>query len=124
MGESMSLVNDGENADKLTNTEIVIRFFQLLTTGFYAQDADGVVLEGKAEEAIKDATKEWRGELWRGFHLIESRLCPRPTNAPRPKYAQIVMERQHLSAAAAEPPGSLHPVTAPLAARQGEDDQA
>lgn len=109
----MSLVNDGEDVNKIPNRELVIRFFQMLTTGFHASTADGVLFEGDAEKAVLEATKHWRGELWEAFHLIESRLVPRPTGSPRPKYAQIVSQRRLIASAEPQPPGSLHPVSEP-----------
>lgn len=64
-------------AARRTANEIVCDAFrELLTTGFYAIDADGVVLEGEEHAFALLTTKPWRGELWKQFRALEDRLCP------------------------------------------------
>lgn len=109
----MCLVNKGEDADKLPNRELVIRFFQLLTTGFYANTDDGELIEGEEEKALLEQTKAWRRDLWEGFHLIESRLVPRPLDEARPKYAEIVNERRRQRSSELLQSGQVHPAIAP-----------
>lgn len=61
---------------RASNPQLCASFRSLLTTGFYASDADGVVLEGPALAEALASTKAWRGEMWRAFRAMEDRLCP------------------------------------------------
>ena len=58
------------------NRLICAEFRALLTTGFYAVDTDGVILEGADHENALAGTKPWRGEMWKMFRELEDRLCP------------------------------------------------
>ncbi len=58
------------------NWLVCSEFRALLTTGFYAVDGDGVILEGQEHETALAGTKPWRGEIWKRFRELEDRLCP------------------------------------------------
>jgi hypothetical protein len=60
-----------------TSNEIACaEFRKLLTEGFYAIDADGVILEDDEAEFALVSSKPWRGDLWKAFRALEQRLCP------------------------------------------------
>lgn len=54
-------------------------FKKLLTQDFYAVDEDGVILEDVAHAEVLQATKPWRGDLWKAFRRLEERIWPEST---------------------------------------------
>lgn len=55
------------------NETVCADFRRLLTTGFYLVDDLGEI---RTDELALNASKPWRGELWKAFRQLEDRLCP------------------------------------------------
>lgn len=57
-----------------TNPELCAAFRALLTSGFYTVDPAGEIWTDDPDDL--QATKPWRGDLWKAFRELEDRLCP------------------------------------------------
>lgn len=67
-----------------TNAELCAAFRALLTGGatdvFDKISPKLYMLGGEpvSNEMLLEATKPWRGDLWKAFREIEKRMCPQP----------------------------------------------
>lgn len=75
----------------VTNRDLCMSFFELMTKGFFATPlTDEEKADPEFESKMLQRTREWRRQLWKEFYRVEERLCPRPSNQPPPDYAGII----------------------------------